>query len=125
MNTTRHRPMIWLSRPACGALLALLLAGCHGASSDSSSAAASKADQSATPAYSVIRRGHPPLSTMVTAAGQIEIVDRDDNKVVLKKTKIAPNTLITMNTGSLTLNMTEVSTGPFNRQHTYEFRLYR
>jgi hypothetical protein len=117
--------MISLSRLACGALLALALAGCQG-SSDSASSSASKADKSATPNYTIIQRGRPPISTMVTVPGQVQIVDLDDNgKVVLKKTKIAGNTLVTMNPGSLTLNMSEVSRGPFSRQHTYEFRLYR
>lgn len=124
MNTTGHRPMISFSRPVCGALLALLLAGCHGSSSDSASSAG-KADQ-AKPDYTIVQRGRPPISTMVTVAGRVQIVDvTADNKVILKKTKIAGNTLITMNTNSLTFNMNEVSSGPFSRQHTYEFRLYR
>jgi hypothetical protein len=105
------------------AVAAASLAGCHG-SATADSASGTAADQ-AKPGYTVIQRGRPPISTMVTVTGQVEVADLTADKIVLKKRDIAPNTLITMNPGSLTFNMKQVSDGPFSRQHTYEFRLYR
>ena len=123
MTRSKRHPMIQFGRLACGALLALTLAGCHG-SATADSASGTAADQ-AKPNYTVIQRGRPPISTMVAVGGQVEVADLTADKIVLKKRKVAPNTLITMNPGSLTFNMAQVAGGPFSRQHTYEFRLYR
>ena len=107
------------------AILALAtLAGRHNSSSNSTSADAAKADK-AKPPFNVIRAGHPPFSTIITQTGRIEIVDFDDNhKVIVKKTKVVPNTLITLNTTGISLNTTTLSNKPLSRQHTYEIRMY-
>ena len=123
MTNSNYHPTILVTRITCGAFLALLLAGCHG-SATVDSASGTAADQ-AKPNYTVIQRGRPPISTMVAVGGQVEVADLTADKIVLKKRKVAPNTLITMNPGSLTFNMAQVAGGPFSRQHTYEFRLYR
>lgn len=122
MTNTKSHPMISLARTACGTVLAIALAGCHGSSSDSSS---SPAVSAAKPNYTIIRAAHVPTSALVTTAGQLQIVDVTDNKVLLKKTKVLPNTLVTANPTGISLNTTVVTDERIDRHHTVEFRLFQ
>ena len=103
-------------------ILAAALAGCHGSASSSSDSAADKSK----PNFTVIRAGHPPFSTIITTTGSIQIVDFNENhKVILKKTKVQPNTLVTVNANDVSINTTSVSNKKLDRTHTYEIRLYK
>ncbi|HZZ42784.1 MAG TPA: hypothetical protein VFE58_07590 [Tepidisphaeraceae bacterium] len=111
------------SRRSLTCVLFLLSAlGCQSSNSSSSS---STAADTAKPPFHIIRANHPPVSTLITVTGTIQIVDHDDNnKVILKKTKVVPNTLITLNTTGISINAVPITHDPLSRQHTFEFRLY-
>lgn len=130
MTKTMHSNIFF--RPTHAALLILLamIAGCQG-SGQSSSGSDQAADKS-KPAYTVIRRGHPPMSVVVTVPGKIKVVDRSDDhnnliEKVLITIKVQPNTLITLNadTGVMINTQQTKAKGPYSFKHTYEFRLYQ
>src|SRR3954463_11930334 len=102
--------------------LAAALTGCHGSATSSSDSAADKSKQN----FTVIRAGHPPFSTIITTTGHVEVVDFNENhKVIVKKTKVQPNTLIPVNANDVSINTTSVSNKKLDRTHTYEIRLYK
>lgn len=110
--------------------LAAALTGCQnpGASSSASSNAAA-ASAAAKPNYTIIRIGHPPTSVVVPNGGRLQIVDVGEdrsnplNKVILD-TKVPTNAIVTLNPNGVTINVSPTSaTGPYDRRHTFEFRL--
>ena len=120
IKTHSFRSFSGRTRATC--LLALAILGCHNSPSSTNNSAADKAKQN----FTVIRAGHPPFSTIITQTGRIEVVDFNQNhNVIVKKTKVQPNTLITVNASNISINTTTVSTIRLDRTHTYEIRLYQ
>jgi hypothetical protein len=107
---------------AASAMMLALIAGCH--NSDSSNSTSTDKSLAAKP-FQVLRADHPPLSTLITMTGKIEIVDFNDNsRPILKKTKVLPNTLITVNTTGVSINAKPVTQDHLDRKHTFEIRFY-
>jgi hypothetical protein len=122
------RPTIHLRPTLLSALLLVSALGCHGSASSSSS---NSAAEQAKPNYNVIHVGHAPTSVLVPNGGRLQIVDvgtdrtNPTNKVILD-TNLPTNARVTLNPDGVTINAQRTGAkGPYPRNHTYEFRLFR
>jgi hypothetical protein len=121
--------MTWSTKSKFAFLLlsgmTIALAGCQGSSSSASNGAAA----SATPNYTVVAHGRPPVTYRRFVAGaKVKIVDTGEdgtaNDTIMTIDGIAPGSVVTLNYATgVTINAQKTKVkGPLPRTHLYEFR---